>query len=354
MIKKMYYDVSDDLAAYPEAWCILAWSARSCGKTYSTLKYMVEHNMIFCFLKRTIKDIDMLCMSGKGKDVVFDVSPFKPLNRDLGWNIQPVKIKEGFAGFYRCDESGKPHGLPVAYCTALAAAGNIKGFDMSEVDFLIFDEFIPKRYERVKRTEGEALLDIYMTLKRDRLIRGRRDLVLICLANATSIANPTFNTLKVIDDAAQLQINNREYSYLEKRKILLHRIPTAEAVAEEKSGIEIAMEGTAWAQMAFSGDFAFDDLTNVKRNTLKGYRPLCAYYYQKEYTYIYEKNGHYYATHSKAKTDKIYNLERENEQKKFWYDFVCDLREECIDDRMVFEEYTMYDLIINYKKIFIL
>lgn len=349
---KRYYDVSEDLRAYPEAWCILAWSARSCGKTYSTLKYMVENKKIFCFLKRTIVDVELLCMDAKGDDVEFDVSPFKPLNRDLGWNIRPVKIKKGFAGFYECDENDKPHGAPVAYCAALSSSKDIKGFDMSEVDYLVFDEFIPKKYERVNRREGEALLDIYMTLQRDRLARGRQELVLICIANATSVTNPTFNTLRVIDDAVQLQVTQREFLYLEHRKILLHRIPTVEAMTEVKSGIELAMAGTAWAEMSFSGNFAYDDFTTVKHSRLKGYRPWCAYFYNKQTVYIYEKDGRYYATKSKAKIDKIYNLERENEQKKFWYDYVADLRDECIDDRMLFEEYTMYDLIINYRKIF--
>lgn len=347
-----YYDIKEDLQLYPEAWCILAWSARSCGKTYSTLKRMVEDEKIFCFLKRTIVDIDMLCMDGDAKGVKFDVSPFKPLNRDLGWNIKPVKIKKGFAGFYHCNEDGKPTGAPIGYAAALSASKDIKGFDMSEVDFLIFDEFIPKKHERINRTEGEALLEIYMTLRRDRLERGLKDLVLICIANATNVSNPTFNTLDVIDDAVQLQINGQEYLYLDYRGILLHRIPTPEAVADHKSGIERAMEGTAWADMAFSGNFAFDDFSNVKHNRLKGYRPWCAYSYKKRTVYIYEKDGRYYATGARANIDKIYNLDRENEQKKFWYDYVCDLRDECIEDRMLFESYTMYDLIVNYKKIF--
>ena len=47
-----------------------------------------------------------------------------------------------------------------------------------------------------------------------------------------------------------------------------------------------------------------------------------------------------------------YNLNRENDQKRFWYDFVQKLRTECINDRFIFQKYTHYDLIVNYKKIF--
>ena len=352
MIQRQYYDIRDDLETYPGAWAYLIWSGRSTGKTYSTLRYCKQSSRKFLFLKRTIEDIKLLCMSGRSKGVNFDVNPFKPLNRDYGWNIQPVLIAKGFAGFYVCNEEGKPAGDPIGYAAALSAAKDIKGFDMSEVDIIIFDEFIAKKHERVSRNEGEQLLDIYMTVRRDRLARGREDLRLVCLANATNISNPVFLTLDVVNDAAQMDVKNVEFFYNRSRQILMHRLPSVESPDEEKTGIELAMKGTAWAEMAFGGNFAYDDFTTVKHNRLKGYRPWCAYSYKKKTVYIYEKNGSYYATYAKANIDKVYNLERENEQKKFWYDYVIDLREECIEDRMTFEQYTMYDLIINYKKIF--
>ena len=195
-------------------------------------------------------------------------------------------------------------------------------------------------------------MDIYMTVSRDRVQRGRGELKLICLANATSINNPTFNILNVVDTAADMDMFHKEYVYQEKRRIMLHNIPAIELPEEEKTGIEIAMEGTAWAEMAFGGHFAYDDFTSVSHVRLKGYHPLCSYTYKKETVYIYEKDGKYYACNSKANVEKHYNLERENEQKKFFYDYIVSLREETIEDNFIFQKFSMYDLIINYKKIF--
>ena len=53
-----------------------------------------------------------------------------------------------------------------------------------------------------------------------------------------------------------------------------------------------------------------------------------------------------------ANARNFYNLNRENEQKKFYIDFVLDLCEACIEERFKFEKYSMYDLIINYRKFF--
>ena len=354
MKKKMtkYYDIRDDLKKYPDAWCYLVWSARGPGKTYSSLRMCIEDKKKFVFMKRTIVDVDMLCASGTRKDIHFDISPFVPLNRDFGWDIKPVKIFKGIAGFYHCNEEGRPSGDPIGYACALSAAKDVKGFDLSECDFMIFDEFIPKRHERVNRNEGDQLMDIYMTVSRDRVKRGRGELKLICIANATSINNPTFGILNVIDIAADMDVCHKEYVYQEQRKIMLHMIPAMDVPMEEKTGIEIAMEGTAWAEMAFGGHFAYDDFTSVSHRRLKGYHPICSYTYKKETVYIYEKDGKYYATTAKANTDKHYNLQRENEQKKFFYDYIVSLREETINDNFIFQKYSMYDLIVNYKKIF--
>lgn len=346
-----YYDIREDIKAYPDAWCYLVWSKRGPGKTYSTLRMCIEDKKKFVFLKRTKDDVDVLCARKKG--VNFDMSPFVPLNRDFAWNIKPQKIQKGLAGFYYANNEGEPAGDPVGYCVALSAAADIKGFDLSECDFLIFDEFIPKSYEIVKRNEGDALLDIYMTISRDRIKRGRGELKLICLANATSINNPTFNILDVTDQAAELDVYENEYLYSPERKIMMHNIrPQSIDDGEEKSGIEIAMEGTAWHEMSFGGHFAYDDFSSVKHQRLKGYQPYVSYIYKKKQVYIYMKDGYYYATYSKTDKCPVFNLARENEQKRFFLEYIIDLREACIEDKMKFTHYTMYDLIVNYKKIF--
>ena len=345
-----YFDIRTDLSKYPEAWCYLDYSDRSNGKTYSTLRMCVEDKKCFLFMKRTIEDINLLCAKAK-KGVKFDISPFKPLNRDFGWDIRPLKVEKGIAGFYRYNED-EPTGSPLGYAGALSAAKDIKGFDMSECDFVIFDEFIPKAYERINRNEGDALLDIYMTLRRDRLDRGKEDLKLICLANATQINNPTMATLDVIDNVAELEITAGEYLYLEERDILIHKIPPRYSAEHEKKGIEKAMQGTAWGDMSFGGNFAYNDFSAVKHQRMKGYRPLVSFIYRRKQFFIYQKDNMFYCT--TAKTDKapVFNLARENEQKRFFNEYVIDLRCACIEDRMQFTNYTMYDLIVNYKKIF--
>ena len=61
---------------------------------------------------------------------------------------------------------------------------------------------------------------------------------------------------------------------------------------------------------------------------------------------------YYMTTSGTNQKVKVYDLNRENEQKRFWIEQGVDLRIACIEDRMKFKKYSMYDLIVNYKRYF--
>ena len=351
-MKIKYYDISEDINKYNNAWCFIVVGGRSTGKTYSALKYCYEHHHKFVFIKRTIDDVKLLC-GGVKSEYAIDLSPFKPINRDIGSNVKAILISDkGIGAFYKF--SGEDKGELVGYILALNAVTKFKGFDMSDADFIIFDEFIPQPWERINRKEGEQLLDLYKTVARDREQRGKKPLKLLCLANATSISNPTTNILEVTDIIADMGINNTDILYIENRGILLHIIESDDSFLsiEKQSGIYKAMEGTAWARVSFDNDFAYDDMTNIGHMSLKNFVPRYALMYKQMIIYVYQKSDMYYLTESRSNRVKIYNLNRETEQRLYFNEEYQDLYEACINDKVVFDKYSMYDLIINYKKCF--
>lgn len=348
-----YYYFPDDLAAYPEAWCYVVWSRRGAGKTYSVLRYAYEHDIKIAYMKRTIDDVTLLC-SGQTRGI--NLSPYVPISRDTGIRIEAGLVGKGIGGFYDQfdEETNKPYGAPFSYCAALNAMKVIKGFDLSICDWMVLDEFIPQAGEIVKRKEGEMLLDVYMTIKRDREMRGRPELKLILFANAEDISTPITYELDLVDDMINLQASGESHKYLEDRGILLHRITEDEIPIDDasKSGIYRGMSGTPWFEKAFGGEFANNDFTNIKHVNLKQYQPVTAFKYKNKVTYVYVKDGDFYFTSSRADVPKIYDLNRENDQKLFYYDWVIDLRVACYEGHCAFKSYTSYDLIMNYKQFF--
>ena len=354
MKKINYYSVLDDLLDYPDAWCYVAISKRGPGKTYGCLKGALDQKKRIVYMKRTMDDVDLICSQGSDTDC----SPYKPINRDTGHNIKPSLIRSGIGAFYETDPEDKPLGPPVAYTMALSAVRKYKGFDLSDADWIVFDEFVPQVGEsRINRKEGDQLLDFYMTVSRDREQRGRDPLKLIMFANTVNVSSPVTNVLEITDDLAGMANKGIEYNYLPDRGILLHWLPPDKYVQAdpEKNSIYKAMQNTAWGRMAFSGDFAYNDFTAVKTMSLKGCKPMIHLHYKTHDYYIYlrQSDGLYYMCRSRSDRCLFsYDLNRENGQKLFYLEHQIDLRNETINDKMIFEQYSMYDLIINYKQFF--
>lgn len=341
MRKKTYYNVADDLRDYPDCWLYVAYSMRGPGKTYSFLKHCTQNNIPFLYLKRTQIDIDLIAQPR--------FTPFKPINRDLGTSYTIVKLYDGISQIVAAEGQEEA----VGYALALSAVHKFKGFDLSEVDFVCLDEFMPQLSERVNRDEGKLLLDLYMTVSRDREERGRPPLKLILFANATQLYCPITDTLGIVDELSDMTARKEEFRYLEDRGILLHHIPFSPS-ANENTAIFKGMKGTAWADMAFGGEFAYNDFSRVKKLPLKNMVVQCKVIYQRKDWYIYSNQltGLLYMCRSRAPTDDIYDLEIEADQRRFWQEWGIDLRNQVTDDNMFFSSYSSYNLIYNFNKIY--
>lgn len=352
--KDGYYHIGADVEKYPDAVVYIVWSRRGPGKTYSALRYPYGKFKTL-YLKRTNKDVKTICEYAG--DLDFDPSPWAPLNRDFGINIKPRLLKDGFGAFYESDQEGKPTGPVVNYIASLNSIKQVKGMDLSEAEWIIFDEFIPQAGEVVKKAEGDMLLDLYETVNRDRRKRGRPGLKLMLFANAEEISTHITNALEVVDTMAEMQASGVNILYDAERGILFHHITAAELPQSEAELHDMyrVMKGTAWADKSFGGQFSKNDFSAVKQLSLKHMR--CLYhikYRRKNHAYIYlsNKDGRYYMTSRPGAAMQEYDLDRENQQKKFFLDHVIQLREACINDRFYFEKYSYYDLIINYMKFY--
>ena len=283
-----YYHIGKDIEDHPECWCFIVWSPRGPGKTYSGLWYTYGHEIKIVYTKRTVEDVNLL-VSCDDPDGKLDLSPYKPINRDNGTNIYPRKVQDGLGAFYECPD-GEPIGEPVSMILPLNKIKTVKGFDASEFDWLLVDEFIPQIGERTSagNKEGELLLDLYMTMSRDRIARGKGDLKLVLFANAEQISTPITNTLDVVDDMSDMCFSGESVRVLKERGIFLRHICEGDypiTTSYQQSGIYRAMNGTDWGAKTFDGQFASNDFTNVSHKSLKKMKSLI---------HVIHKHHHYH------------------------------------------------------------
>ena len=237
---------------------------RGTGKTYTTLKVAREDRKKFMLMRRTQSQADLISKP--------EFSVFKPLNMDLGWNIQVHRISKYNSAFYELDGELETE---IGYTCALSTISNMRGFDASDIELLIYDEFIPEKHERLLKNEADALFNAYETMNRNREIKGIAPIQMVCLANANDITNPVFESLNLIRIADRMQKGNSDRWTDDKRGlqlIMLHRSP----ISKKKSNTVLynLTEGSEFASMALDNDFNVDR-QHIRPRPLSEYTPVC-------------------------------------------------------------------------------
>ena len=239
---------------------------RGTGKTYTTLKVAREDNRLFMLMRRTQAQADLISKP--------EFSVFKPLNMDLGCNVQVKSISKYNSMFYETDGDDGTH--IIGYTCALSTLSNMRGFDASDIQLLIYDEFIPEKHERLLKNEADALFNAYETMNRNRELKGIAPIQMVCLANANDITNPVFESLKLIRVADKMQKGHSDRWTDDKRGIqliMLHRSP----ISKKKASTVLynLTDGSEFSNMALENDFNVDRL-HVRPRPLSEYIPVCS------------------------------------------------------------------------------
>ena len=233
---------------------------RATGKTYGALSTVLDDNIKFMLMRRTQAQADLINKP--------DFSPFKPVCDDKHIEITTAPVSKYNAKFIK-DEA------VIGYTCALSTIANMRGFDASDVKLLIYDEFIPERHERPIKSEGSAFLNAYETMNRNRELKGKRPLTVLCLANAFDIANPIFLELGLVGIAEKMKQNGREL-YIDREKSILILMPDSRKILKEKNETALykLTEGSEFSKMALNNEFIYNPTDNIKSLPLKEFRPV--------------------------------------------------------------------------------
>lgn len=251
---------------------------RGTGKTYTTIKTLVENKEKFIFMRRTQIQLDNICTR--------DLSPFKPINQDLGLNIEPFPVGKNTYKFCytETDEEGnRIIGDTAAYAIALSTVSNLRGFSVSDANYLVYDEFIPERHERPLKEECLAFLNCIETINRNRELQGGKPVKTICLANANDFANPIFVGLQLVRTVENM-LEKQKQEYINPQRGIAVYMLTDSPISIQKANTALyKLKNKDFSDMAIKNIFANFDDDNIKPLNLKQYKPkfgigeLCFY-----------------------------------------------------------------------------
>lgn len=159
---------------------IMMVGARGVGKTYGLLKYLIQNEQRFIYLRRLQAQLDI---SGSESG-----NPFKKLNMDLDCDIVPVKNHK----LVEFRDKSREDTI-VSIGASLSTVATVRGFDFSDYDYIVFDECIPMAGERPIKDEFKAFLNFYETVNRNRELDGSEPVKCIMLGNANQLLNPYFS-----------------------------------------------------------------------------------------------------------------------------------------------------------------
>ena len=272
-----FFDIRDYLNDLKPISIIIG--GRGIGKTYSALSFMIENNIRFLYIRNTMTQIE--------ESATEFGNPFKRLNRDKGWNIH-LSIEKQHVNILDADNN------IIGYAAPLSVFKNYRGADLSDVDYVIFDEFIEDR--KLTFDQHKCFVNMRETVGRNRELLGEEPLYTILLSNAQSLNSPILAGYDLISDIEGM-IKNDQRKF--KRGDILVMLPKSE-ISELKKNTSTyrGLEGSRIYAENIENRFANDSFYGIKKQYLREFIPVCKV--DDLYLYRHKSNGTLYVCQVQA------------------------------------------------------
>lgn len=256
---------------------------RGCGKTYSGLRGLAyEEDGVtvkrspskFCYLRHT--ETQLKICSGIGGN------PFKKLNANLNSEIIPKFFSNEKTTYFFdrniYDKSNKDSAIHIGYGVALSTFGNMRGGDMSDVDEILFDEFIdPSKHVRsLCKDCGKDFSHLRETIGRNRELEGKPPLQIKLLSNSVSLDSPILLDLGIVHSIAHMIVEKQTRMTIKEKGVYIELIDNAKFRELKKkttlySGIDSDSE---FVRQALNNEFVDDNFDFVRKKVaLNEYLP---------------------------------------------------------------------------------
>lgn len=202
-----------------------------------------------------------------------EACPFKKYNRKEGYSIcAEFYSKLGFGSFFM-DESHEEH---IGYCAALSTFSNLRGIDFSDVALILYDECIPEnKNKRPIKDEGFLFLDLYETINRNRIMEGKKEVVVIFLSNPIDLASVLLSQLELTPVFNNMIFKNQERYTDKARSLHVEKYVNHPVSKKKEEGVLYRFaKNTGYNARALSGDFVQNDMTLICKPSLSEYTPF--------------------------------------------------------------------------------
>lgn len=236
---------------------------RGIGKTYDTIdRGVTQFENAFLYLRNTKEQLQESCGAFG--------NPFKKWAADHERDIKLERERNHAVIKEYSAVDQKLISREIGAGANLSTFENLRGVDLSNITFIMFDEFIENR--TLTFNQYQAFLHMYETINRNRELTGLPPVICVLLSNAQRLGNPIlrgFNLIPVIE--GMQKSGQRSYA----NGPIRIELPFSE-VSEEKRNTALykATAGSTFNSEALDNNFVNDSFTNIKKVDLKEYTPV--------------------------------------------------------------------------------
>ena len=311
---------------------------RGTGKTFGAQLVCIEDNITYMLMRRTQAQTDLISKP--------DFSPVNPVMDYLG-RCAIIESASKYNGvIYSSPALDAEEKTLHGFTAALSTFSNLRGFDGSGIDLLMFDEFIPERHEREIRNEADAFFNVYETINRNRELQGRKPLTALLLSNSNSLASPILAALGLVKVLERMQSKGQS-EYINRESgvaiFLLYNSPISDM--KSRTALYKATANTEFSRMALGNEFAYDDMSDVQSISINSGWKLFARLGE---IYIYQKPSigkWYMSKHGAGKPSKEYEMS-EIGIKKFVHDYPGSYQR-IINHNIIYEDFSIKSVFTN-------
>lgn len=225
-------------------------NGRGTGKTFNGLYDLLTSTKKSIYMRRTQTQIEQASVEA--------LSPVSDINNTLGTLYTISSITSKLSAIYNGEiiEGEKVAcGEPIVYLAALSTFSRMRGIADTTIEAIFLDEFIPEWNEKPIKEEYITLMQAVETINRNRELKGRPPVQLICASNSNVIANPILIGFKIVEQIIKMIKNKQDILRIPERGILV--------ICPHYSPISEAKKDTALYRLNESGDFRSMAIENL-------------------------------------------------------------------------------------------
>lgn len=313
---------------HPFAFLSILIGGRGTGKSFSTLRDCVKNGKILMYLRRTQTELDNCCSVAS--------NPFKAINHKYDWDIQLQANKDNSIII------DKKNDKLCGYACALSTFGKFRGADFSDVEVIVFDEFINTTSVNNIKNEASLFFNLIETVNRNREIEGEEPIKVILLSNANTIDNDIIRALKLGEVIKNMKEKGLEDYEDHERGIYLSILSdTGIRDVKAQTSLYKLTRGTTFYDMALNNEFTSDYFGDSKKLNYNEFTPLCSF--NGIFFYKHKSKSLLYVCKRKANCINYEEYQRE----KFERDYGFMIKNYMVANMIIYADYDIKLEVIN-------